>query len=132
MRNGVRLATTLKVSCRSSSKSWPSVTVISAIMGLITALCAFLYHLPQIYKWLIKPYYLVSFFMTIAFLVVRKAPGVCEHLATDREDGNSCDFDWVRTWRSLLAHSSVLNWPQLRFSFFKYIYKSFDFSSREK
>lgn len=34
--------------------------------------------------------------MTVAFLVVRKAPGLCEHLATDREDGNSCDFDWVR------------------------------------
>lgn len=58
--------------------------------------------------------------MTIAFLVVRKAPGVCEHLATDREDGNSCDFDWVRAWRSLLAHRSglVLNWPPLRFSFY--------------
>lgn len=105
MRTGVRLATTLKVSCRSSSKSWPPVTVISAIMGLITGLFAFLYHLPQIYKWLLKPYYLMSFFMTIAFLVVRKAPGVCEHLATDREDGNSCDFDWVRAWRSAVAHS---------------------------
>ena len=33
--------------------------------------------------------------MTVAFLVVRKAPGLCEHLATQREDGNSCDFDWV-------------------------------------
>lgn len=65
-------------------------------MGLITGLCAFLYHLPQIYKWLLKPYYLLSFFMTVAFLVVRKAPGLCEHLATEREDGNSCDFDWVR------------------------------------
>lgn len=32
--------------------------------------------------------------MTVAFLVVRKAPGLCEHLATQREDGNSCDFDW--------------------------------------
>ncbi|XP_037118377.1 thioredoxin-related transmembrane protein 2-A [Syngnathus acus] len=63
-------------------------------MGLITGVCAFLYHLPQIYKWLLKPYYITSFFMTIAFLVVRKAPGLCEHLATQREDGNSCDFDW--------------------------------------
>uniref|UniRef100_A0A673A5K1 Thioredoxin domain-containing protein n=1 Tax=Sphaeramia orbicularis TaxID=375764 RepID=A0A673A5K1_9TELE len=63
-------------------------------MGLITGLCTFLYHLPQIYKWLLKPYYITSFFMTIAFLVVRKAPGLCEHLATQREDGNSCDFDW--------------------------------------
>ncbi|KAM4555020.1 thioredoxin-related transmembrane protein 2-A [Odontesthes bonariensis] len=63
-------------------------------MALITGLFAFLYHLPQIYKWLLKPYYVTSVFMTLAFLVVRKAPGLCEHLATDREDGNSCDFDW--------------------------------------
>lgn len=33
--------------------------------------------------------------MTVAFLVVRKAPGLCEHLSSQREDGNSCDFDWV-------------------------------------
>uniref|UniRef100_A0A3P8VG42 Thioredoxin-related transmembrane protein 2a n=1 Tax=Cynoglossus semilaevis TaxID=244447 RepID=A0A3P8VG42_CYNSE len=45
-------------------------------MGLITGVCAFLYHLPQIYKWLLKPYYIISFLMTV------------------REDGNSCDFDW--------------------------------------
>ncbi|KAA8588890.1 hypothetical protein FQN60_010235, partial [Etheostoma spectabile] len=63
-------------------------------MALITGLCTFLYHLPQIYKWLLKPYYITSLFMTVAFLVVRKAPGLCEHLATQREDGNSCDFDW--------------------------------------
>ncbi|XP_056130837.1 thioredoxin-related transmembrane protein 2-A [Lampris incognitus] len=63
-------------------------------MALITGLFAFLYHLPQIYKWLLKPYYVASFLMTIAFLVVRKAPGICEHLASQREDGNSCDFDW--------------------------------------
>ncbi|XP_061756072.1 thioredoxin-related transmembrane protein 2-A isoform X1 [Nerophis ophidion] len=63
-------------------------------MGLITGVCAFLYHLPQIYKWLLRPYYITSFFMTIAFVVVRKAPGLCEHLSTQREDGNSCDFDW--------------------------------------
>ncbi|KAM7389793.1 hypothetical protein PAMP_023749 [Pampus punctatissimus] len=63
-------------------------------MGLITGVCTFLYHLPQIYKWLLKPYYITSFLMTVAFFVVRKAPGVCEHLATQREDGNSCDFDW--------------------------------------
>ncbi|XP_034036926.1 thioredoxin-related transmembrane protein 2-A [Thalassophryne amazonica] len=63
-------------------------------MGLITGLISFLYHLPQIYKWLLKPYYIASFFMTVAFVVVRKAPGVCEHLATQREDRNSCDFDW--------------------------------------
>lgn len=95
MRSGVESvsSTTLKFSCHSSSKSCSPV--ISARMGLITGLCAFLYHLPQIYKWLLKPYYLVSFFMTIAFLVVRKAPGLCEHLVTEREDGNSCDFDWV-------------------------------------
>uniref|UniRef100_G3Q112 Thioredoxin-related transmembrane protein 2a n=1 Tax=Gasterosteus aculeatus TaxID=69293 RepID=G3Q112_GASAC len=66
-------------------------------MVLITGLCTFLYHLPQIYKWLLKPYYVSSLLMTVAFLAVRKAPGVCEHLATQREDGNSCDFDWRET-----------------------------------
>nr|XP_020481172.1 thioredoxin-related transmembrane protein 2-B [Monopterus albus] len=63
-------------------------------MALLTPLFAFLYHLPQVYKWLLKPYYVASLFMSIAFLVVRKTPGICDHLATQREDGNSCDFDW--------------------------------------
>ncbi|XP_070842627.1 thioredoxin-related transmembrane protein 2-B [Chaetodon trifascialis] len=63
-------------------------------MALLTPLFAFLYHLPQVYKWLLKPYYIASLFMSIAFLAVRKTPGICDHLATQREDGNSCDFDW--------------------------------------
>ncbi|XP_029291449.1 thioredoxin-related transmembrane protein 2-B [Cottoperca gobio] len=63
-------------------------------MALLTPLIAFLYHLPQVYKWLLKPYYVASLFMSIAFLVVRKAPGICDNLTTQREDGNSCDFDW--------------------------------------
>ncbi|MCJ8730307.1 hypothetical protein PDJAM_G00183010 [Pangasius djambal] len=63
-------------------------------MALLTPLFAFLYHLPQVYKWLLKPYYVASFFMSLAFLLVRKTPGICEHLSTQREDGNPCDFDW--------------------------------------
>uniref|UniRef100_A0A1A8E2D8 Thioredoxin-related transmembrane protein 2a n=1 Tax=Nothobranchius kadleci TaxID=1051664 RepID=A0A1A8E2D8_NOTKA len=63
-------------------------------MALLTPLFAFLYHLPQVYKWLLKPYYVASFFMSLAFLAVRKTPGVCDHLSSQREDGNSCDFDW--------------------------------------
>ncbi|XP_040001977.1 thioredoxin-related transmembrane protein 2-B [Xiphias gladius] len=63
-------------------------------MALLTPLFAFLYHLPQVYKWLLKPYYVASLFMSVAFLAVRKTPGICDHLATEREDGNSCDFDW--------------------------------------
>ncbi|KAM4584397.1 thioredoxin-related transmembrane protein 2-B [Odontesthes bonariensis] len=63
-------------------------------MALLTPLFAFLYHLPQVYKWLLKPYYVASLFMSIAFLAVRKTPGICDHLVTQREDGNSCDFDW--------------------------------------
>ncbi|XP_072319561.1 thioredoxin-related transmembrane protein 2-B [Eucyclogobius newberryi] len=63
-------------------------------MALLTTLFAFLYHLPQVYKWLLKPYYLSSLFMSIAFLAVRKTPGICDHLSTEREDGNPCDFDW--------------------------------------
>lgn len=64
-------------------------------MALLTPLLAFLYHLPQVYKWLLKPYYVASFFMAVAFVAIRKTPGVCDHLETQREDGNSCDFDWV-------------------------------------
>uniref|UniRef100_A0A3P9ART2 Thioredoxin-related transmembrane protein 2b n=1 Tax=Maylandia zebra TaxID=106582 RepID=A0A3P9ART2_9CICH len=63
-------------------------------MALLTPLFAFLYHLPQVYKWLLKPYYVASLFMSVAFLAVRKTPGICDRLATQREDGNSCDFDW--------------------------------------
>ncbi|XP_076830868.1 thioredoxin-related transmembrane protein 2-B [Brachyhypopomus gauderio] len=63
-------------------------------MALLTPLFAFLYHLPQVYKWLLKPYYIASLFMSVAFLMVRKTPGICEHLSTQREDGNPCDFDW--------------------------------------
>ncbi|KAL2097369.1 hypothetical protein ACEWY4_006576 [Coilia grayii] len=63
-------------------------------MALLTPLFAFLYHLPQVYKWLLKPYYIASLFMSLAFLMVRKTPGICEHLSSTREDGNSCDFDW--------------------------------------
>ncbi|XP_029543156.1 thioredoxin-related transmembrane protein 2-B [Oncorhynchus nerka] len=63
-------------------------------MALLTPLLAFLYHLPQVYKWLLKPYYVASLFMSIGFLIIRKTPGICEHLSTQREDGNPCDFDW--------------------------------------
>ncbi|KAF7707043.1 thioredoxin-related transmembrane protein 2-A [Silurus meridionalis] len=63
-------------------------------MGFITGVFAFFFHLPQIYKWLLKPYYLLSFLLSVAFLAVRKCPGVCEHLPSQREDGDSCNFDW--------------------------------------
>lgn len=66
-------------------------------MALLTPFLAFLFHLPQVYKWLLKPYYVASLFMSIAFLLVRKTPGICDHLSTQREDGNPCDFDWVST-----------------------------------
>ncbi|KPP73625.1 thioredoxin-related transmembrane protein 2-B-like [Scleropages formosus] len=66
-------------------------------MALLTTFFAFLYHLPRVYKWLLKPYYVASFLLSVAFLVVRKTPGICEHLSSQREDGNSCDFDWVLT-----------------------------------
>ncbi|KAG7462055.1 hypothetical protein MATL_G00198540 [Megalops atlanticus] len=63
-------------------------------MALLTTFFAFLYHLPRVYKWLLKPYYVASLILSVAFLMVRKTPGICEHLASQREDGNSCDFDW--------------------------------------
>uniref|UniRef100_A0A3Q2DEP2 Thioredoxin-related transmembrane protein 2a n=1 Tax=Cyprinodon variegatus TaxID=28743 RepID=A0A3Q2DEP2_CYPVA len=85
-------------------------------MGLITGVLTLLYHLPQIYKWLLKPYYIVSFLMTVAFLVVRKTPGLCEHLATDREDGNSCDFDW-REVEILMFLSAIVMMKNRRATF---------------
>ncbi|XP_039623535.1 thioredoxin-related transmembrane protein 2-B isoform X1 [Polypterus senegalus] len=63
-------------------------------MALITPLLAFLYHLPRVYQWLLRPYYVASLFMSVAFVLVRKSPGLCENLPSQREDGNSCDFDW--------------------------------------
>ncbi|XP_051788550.1 thioredoxin-related transmembrane protein 2-B isoform X2 [Erpetoichthys calabaricus] len=63
-------------------------------MALITPLLAFLYHLPRVYQWLLRPYYVASIFLSVAFLLVRKSPGLCENLPSQREDGNSCDFDW--------------------------------------
>lgn len=71
-------------------------------MGLITGVIAFFYHLPQIYKWLFKPYYILSILMSSAFLILRKCPGLCENLNTEREDGNPCDFDWVSVGVELL------------------------------
>ncbi|XP_062381301.1 thioredoxin-related transmembrane protein 2-A [Sardina pilchardus] len=63
-------------------------------MGLITGAFAFFYHLPRIYTWLLKPYYIVSFVISVAFLLIRKCPGICENLPSQREDGDSCNFDW--------------------------------------
>ncbi|XP_055034241.1 thioredoxin-related transmembrane protein 2-A [Misgurnus anguillicaudatus] len=63
-------------------------------MGLITGLFAIFYHLPRIYKWFFRPYYFLSLLMTLAFALVRNCPGLCEHLPSQREDGNSCAFDW--------------------------------------
>ncbi|RXN35162.1 thioredoxin-related transmembrane 2 [Labeo rohita] len=32
--------------------------------------------------------------MSLAFVIVRSCPGLCEHLPSQREDANSCAFDW--------------------------------------
>ncbi|KAI7801387.1 thioredoxin-related transmembrane protein 2-A [Triplophysa rosa] len=63
-------------------------------MSLIRGLFAIFYHLPRIYKWFFKPYYFLSLLLTLAFPLVRCCPGLCEHLPSQREDGNSCAFDW--------------------------------------
>uniref|UniRef100_A0A8K9Y363 Thioredoxin-related transmembrane protein 2a n=1 Tax=Oncorhynchus mykiss TaxID=8022 RepID=A0A8K9Y363_ONCMY len=42
-----------------------------------------------------KPYYILSTLMSTAFLILRKCPGLCENLNTEREDRNRCDFDLV-------------------------------------
>ncbi|KAJ8015589.1 hypothetical protein DPEC_G00027680 [Dallia pectoralis] len=36
----------------------------------------------------------LSYLWLRAFLIIRKCPGLCENLNTEREDGNPCDFDW--------------------------------------
>ncbi|XP_028824105.1 thioredoxin-related transmembrane protein 2-A isoform X1 [Denticeps clupeoides] len=63
-------------------------------MGLITGLFVFIYHLPRIYKWILKPYYLLSVLLSSAFLLARKLGPVCQQLPSQREDGDSCNFDW--------------------------------------
>ncbi|XP_030639697.1 thioredoxin-related transmembrane protein 2-A [Chanos chanos] len=76
-------------------------------MGLITGLFTFFYHLPRIYRWLLKPYYLLSFLMSVAFFGVRKCPGLCDHLPSQREDGDSCAFDW-REMEILMFLSAII------------------------
>jgi len=36
----------------------------------------------------------LSALLSVAFLLVRKLPPLCNSLPTQREDGNPCDFDW--------------------------------------
>ncbi|XP_067219999.1 thioredoxin-related transmembrane protein 2-A [Chanodichthys erythropterus] len=63
-------------------------------MSLIRGLVSTLYHIPKIYKWFYRPYYLLSLLMTLAFPLVRNCPGLCENLPSQREDADSCAFDW--------------------------------------
>ncbi|XP_041029908.1 thioredoxin-related transmembrane protein 2-like isoform X1 [Carcharodon carcharias] len=63
-------------------------------MAILTPLLAFLYHLPRFYRWLLRPYYVASAALSLAFLAARKLPPLCRGLPSDREDGNPCDFDW--------------------------------------
>ncbi|XP_043943064.1 thioredoxin-related transmembrane protein 2 [Protopterus annectens] len=63
-------------------------------MALLTPLIAFIYHLPVVYRWLLRPYYVFSALLSVAFLLTRKLPPLCHNLPSQREDGNSCDFDW--------------------------------------
>jgi hypothetical protein len=93
-------------------------------MGLITEVIAFFYHLPQIYKWLFKPYYILSTLMSTAFLILRECPGLCENLNTEREDRNPCDFDLVSIRVALqrcCAKSSGL-WCYCTYLFYNTLY----------
>lgn len=87
-----------------SFTTWDLVCTTSAAMSLIRGLAYTLYSIPKIYKWFYRPYYLLSLLMTLAFPLVRSCPGLCDNLPSQREDGNSCAFDWVSalqklTWR---------------------------------
>jgi len=78
-----------------SFTTWGLVFTTAAAMSLIRGLVSTLYYIPKIYKWFYRPYYLLSLLMTLAFPLVRRCPGLCEHLPSQREDNNSCAFDWV-------------------------------------
>lgn len=64
-------------------------------MAVLAPLIALVYSVPRLSRWLARPYYFLSALLSVAFLLVRKLPPVCESLPTQREDGNPCDFDWV-------------------------------------
>nr|XP_033776261.1 thioredoxin-related transmembrane protein 2 isoform X1 [Geotrypetes seraphini] len=63
-------------------------------MAVLAPLVALLYSVPRLSRWLAQPYYLFSALLSVAFPLVRKVPPFCLGLPTQREDGNTCDFDW--------------------------------------
>lgn len=65
-------------------------------MAVVAPLLALLYSVPGLCRWLARPYYPLSALLATAFLIVRKLPPLCRGLPSQREDGNPCDFDWVR------------------------------------
>lgn len=67
-----------------------------AKMAVLAPLLALLYAVPGLCRWLARPYYPLSALLAAAFLLVRKVPPLCRGLPSQREDGNPCDFDWVR------------------------------------
>lgn len=72
-------------------------------MAVVAPLLALLWGLPGLCRWLARPYYPLSALLAAAFLLVRKVPPLCRGLPSQREDGNPCDFDWVRR-RGLSPH----------------------------
>lgn len=66
-------------------------------MAVLAPLLALFYSVPGLCRWLAQPYYPLSLLLSAAFLLVRKVPPLCHGLPSQREDGNSCDFDWVRS-----------------------------------
>lgn len=65
-------------------------------MAVIAPLLALIYGAPGLWRWVSQPYYLLSALLSASFVMVRKISPVCTALPTQREDGNPCDFDWVR------------------------------------
>ncbi|XP_052038787.1 thioredoxin-related transmembrane protein 2 isoform X2 [Apodemus sylvaticus] len=63
-------------------------------MAVLAPLIALVYSVPRLSRWLARPYCLLSALLSVAFLLVRKLPPICNGLPTQREDGNPCDFDW--------------------------------------
>ncbi|XP_021498573.1 thioredoxin-related transmembrane protein 2 [Meriones unguiculatus] len=63
-------------------------------MAVLAPLIALVYSVPRLSRWLARPYCLLSALLSVAFLLVRKLPPICDGLPTQREDGNPCDFDW--------------------------------------
>merc|ERR1712048_1105175 len=67
----------------------------------------------------------VNIVLSLLFVILRKTPGICEHLPNT--DGNSCDFDWREmeafmflSCITVIKNRTALSWYQTYSSFFQF------------